>query len=200
MHGFLVALAYLDEVLGPFASRSMAMFEVSCEIAALSAQTIGELIEGLEQFEDLTEMLFRKFALVGDIAQNHFLGTELNQDAIELSIVFDVLDALFTGDLVKRGLRDIDKSAFYQLGHLAVEEGQQEGPDVRAVDIRIGHDDDFMIAQLVETEGTLAVAVANSSAYGGDHRANFVILKDFIQAGFFHINELAADREDRLEF
>ena len=36
-----------------------------------------------------------------------------------------------------------------QFGHLAVEEGQQQGADVGAVDVGVGHDDDAVVTQLV---------------------------------------------------
>jgi hypothetical protein len=38
------------------------------------------------------------------------------------------------------------------LGHLPVEEGQQQRADVRAVDVGVGHDHDLVVAQLVERE------------------------------------------------
>ena len=40
--------------------------------------------------------------------------------------------------LVQRRLRDVDVPALHQLGHLAVEEGQQQGADVSAIDVGIG--------------------------------------------------------------
>jgi hypothetical protein len=55
-------------------------------------------------------------------------------------------------DLVQRRLRDVDVAALHQLGHLAVEEGQQQGADVRAVHVGVGHDDDAVVAQLGDVE------------------------------------------------
>ncbi len=43
-------------------------------------------------------------------------------------------------------------AAIDQLPHLAVEQRQQQGADVGAVDVRIGHDDDAVVAQLVDVE------------------------------------------------
>ena len=55
-------------------------------------------------------------------------------------------------DLVQRRLRDVDVTALDQHRHLAVEEGQQQRADVRAVDVGVGHDDDAVVAQLVDVE------------------------------------------------
>jgi hypothetical protein len=54
--------------------------------------------------------------------------------------------------LVERRLRDVDVAALDQLRHLPVEERQQQRADVRAVDVGVGHDDDAVVAQLVEVE------------------------------------------------
>ena len=54
--------------------------------------------------------------------------------------------------LVQRRLRDVDVAALHQLGHLAVEEGQQQRADVGAVDVGVGHDDDAVVAQLGDVE------------------------------------------------
>ena len=39
-----------------------------------------------------------------------------------------------------------------QLGHLPIEESQQQGPDMRAVDVGVGHDHDLVVAELLEVE------------------------------------------------
>ena len=54
--------------------------------------------------------------------------------------------------LVERRLRDVDVAALHQHRHLPVEEGQQQGADVRAVHVGVGHDDDAVVAQLVGVE------------------------------------------------
>ena len=54
--------------------------------------------------------------------------------------------------LVERRLGDIDVAALDELGHLAVEERQQQRADVRAVDVGVRHDDDAVIAEVREVE------------------------------------------------
>jgi hypothetical protein len=46
--------------------------------------------------------------------------------------------------------------------HLPIEEGQQQRADVRTVDVGVGHDDDAVIAQLVDVEFVLADAAARA--------------------------------------
>ena len=51
-----------------------------------------------------------------------------------------------------------------------------------AVDIGIGHDDNFMIAQLRHVD-----FLADPRAEGGDHRTDFVVVKNTVQTGFFNV-------------
>ena len=74
------------------------------------------------------------------------------QEGIKLATVFQVLLVLAMLDLVQRRLGDVDVTTFHQRGHLAVEEGEKQGADVRAVDIGIRHDDDAVVAQLLDVE------------------------------------------------
>ena len=66
--------------------------------------------------------------------------------------VFEVL-LFFAGfDFVKGRLRDVNVAAFNQLGHLTVEQREQQCADVSAVDVRVGHDDDAVVTQFVRVE------------------------------------------------
>ena len=85
--------------------------------------------------------------------------------------VLEVLLVLAVLDLVQRRLRDVDVPAFHQHRHLPVEEGQQQGADVGAVDVGVGHDDDAVVAQLGDVEVVLAlaaVAAAGAPAIRGE--------------------------------
>ena len=63
-----------------------------------------------------------------------------------------------------------------------------------AVDVRIGHDDDAMVAQLGELE-----VVADAGAERGDQRADLVGAQDLVEARPLDVQDLAAQRQDRLE-
>ncbi len=55
-----------------------------------------------------------------------------------------------------------------------------------------------MVAEFFQVEGPLPFAVADAGADGGDHGADFGVLKDLVEAGFFDVDKLAADGEDGL--
>ena len=78
---------------------------------------------------------------------------------------------------------------------MAVEEGQQQCSDMGSVDVGVGHDDDLMVAQFLQ----LKPVAADSASESGDHGADFLVLQDFVQPGFLHIEDFTADRQDRLE-
>src|SRR5690606_28896359 len=66
-------------------------------------------------------------------------------------------------DLVKRRLRDIDIAGINQRAEESVEQSEQESSDVRAVDIGIGRDDDFVVAEFLNIE-----SVSDGSAESHD--------------------------------
>ena len=88
------------------------------------------------------------------------LQRDAQQVLLQLVVVLEVDLFLALLRLVQRRLRDVDVAALDQLGHLPVEERQQQRADVRAVDVRVGHDDDAVIAQLVGVVLVLAEAGA----------------------------------------
>ena len=77
----------------------------------------------------------------------------------ELVIVLDIALVLAVLDPVQRRLRNVDVAVLDQQRHLPIEQRQQQRADVRAVDVGVGHDDDAVIAQLVEVE-TIGVSGA----------------------------------------
>jgi hypothetical protein len=87
--------------------------------------------------------------------------------------------------------------AFDDLWHVAVEEGQQERPDVGPVDVGVGHDDDPVVAQLGDVE---AVAdPLDPSPEGDDERPDVLAGDDLVEPGLLHVDDLPAQRQDRLE-
>ena len=113
-------------------------------------------------------------------------------------VVLNVLLALLAGHLVERRLGDVEVAGPDQLRHVAAEEGQQQRPDVGAIDVGIGHDDDLVVAHLLEVEGSFLVAVSDPRPEGGDHRLDFLVLKRLVQAGLLDVDDLAPERQDRL--
>src|SRR5690606_24446766 len=118
------------------------------------------------------------------------LQHELGFLGVVLQVAFFAADL----DLVERRLGDVDVAACDQRRHLAVEQGQQQGPDVGAVDVRVGHDDDAVVAQLVDVE-----VGPDAGAQGGDQRGDLFAGQQPVEARLFDVQHLAAQRQDGLE-
>src|SRR5260221_898354 len=91
-------------------------------------------------------------ALAAGKRQHTVLQTFIDEMIFKFALVLEVALRLAARRLVKRRLRDEEMAAFDQLRHLAIEEGEQQRADMCAVDIGVGHDDDFVVAQFVGIE------------------------------------------------
>ena len=198
LDAFVVTVTDDDEIRGK-SPLGGAGVQVGFEFTAKATDRLARFLETVEQFKDLLEGCRGDLLLVGERDELEFLGAERDEDAIELNVVIDVLLTLLALDLVKRGLRDEDVTAADELRHLVVEEGQEQSPDVGAVDVGIGHDDDAAVAELLDVEGSLLIAVTDAGADGRDHGLDLGILEDLVEAGLLDVDQLSADREDRLE-
>ena len=67
-----------------------------------------------------------------------------------------------------------------------------------AVHVRIRHDNDFIIAKFADIK-IIAVALGETTPKGIDHRFNFSVCQDFIDARLFHIENLSPDGKDCLK-
>ncbi len=115
---------------------------------------------------------------------------------VEGALVLEVEILLPFADAVERGLRDVEVALLQHLGHLAEEEGEEQGPDVRAVDVGVGHQDDLVVAQLVDLE---AAGVVDAAAERGDQGPHLGGAEHAVEAGALHVEDLALEREDGLE-
>ncbi len=77
--------------------------------------------------------------------------------------------------------------------HIAEEEGEHQGADVRAVHIGIGHDEHFVIPQLGDIK-----LFSDAAAQSQHHRHQLVVAIDAVGAGLFHVEHLAPQWEDGL--
>ncbi len=68
---------------------------------------------------------------------------------------------------------------------------------MRTIHIRIGHDHDLVIAKLCDIE-IIAVAFGKTAAKGIDHGLDLRVGQHLVNAGLLHVQDLAADRQDRL--
>ncbi len=95
----------------------------------------------------------------------------------------------------QRRLRDEDVAALDQFLHVAEEERQQQRADVAAVDVGVGHQDDFAVAQL----GRIEIVLRDAGAERGDHGANFFVRQHLVVARFLDVENFSLERKDRLE-
>ena len=97
-------------------------------------------------------------------------------------------------------------TTLHQVRHLSVEEGEQQGANVRTVNVGVGHDDDAVVAQFVDIEvvGAALARVcgdfANARAKRCDERDNFSAGQQLFVTCFFDVQDLAAQRQNGLEF
>ena len=118
---------------------------------------------------------------------------------VQLEVVLQVALLASLLDLVERRLGDVDVAALDQLGHLAVEEREQQRADVAAVHVRVGHDDDAVIAQLLDLEVVGPQTGADARAQHGDQRGHLLGGQQLVKAGLLDVEHLAAQRQDGLE-
>ena len=135
----------------------------------------------------------RQFLTRGQ-AQNHSVKALSHQIIIQARLVFEVNFGLPARHLIERRLRDIEVSAFNDFGHLAEEEREQKRPNVRAVNVRVGHDDDLVVAQLVDVE----LVTADPGAQSGDQRADFLAAEHPVETRAFHVQDFTTQGQNRL--
>ncbi len=126
--------------------------------------------------------------------QHLVLDALLDQECVHLGIVLQVTLGLAALGLIERRLGDIEIALVDDLAHLPVEEGEQQRADVGAVDVGIGHDDDAVIAQLLDIE----IVAADAGAQRRDQRADLVGRQHLVEARALDVEDLAAQRQHRL--
>src|SRR6185437_5092046 len=132
----------------------------------------------------------------GSKPQHGLLDPGGDQIVLQRALVLEILLGLAAVDLIERKLRDVDVAAFDQLFHLPEEEGQQQRANVGAVHVRVGHDDDLVIAQLVGIE----LVAPDAGAERRDQRADLLARQHLVEARALDVQNLAPKRQDGLEF
>ena len=117
----------------------------------------------------------------------------IDEVIFERGVILQIHLAAPLCDFVERRLGDVEMAILDDLGHLAVEEGEQQRADMRAVDVGVGHDHDLVIAQLFDVE-----FVADPGAERLNQRADFLRRNDAVEARPFDVQNLALQRQDRL--
>ena len=80
-----------------------------------------------------------------------------------------------------------------ELPHGAVDEREDQRPDVGAVDVGVGHHDDPAVADVLDRE-----LVAEAGADRRDHRLDLVVREHLVDPVLLAVDDLPAQRQDRL--
>ena len=123
-------------------------------------EPVGQRVHFTELFDQLLQRVIGNARCILIHVQAGVFQGGLGQVAIQCGIVLQVLLLLATFHFVQWRLGNIDITALNQLRHLAEKERQQQGANVGAVHIGIGHDDDVVVAQFVDIELSAADATA----------------------------------------
>ena len=117
----------------------------------LVAQALFDFVEEAEVLVELRDEFGEGLALDAGaavaVAQHHSFGGALHHHLYVLTLVLDVLLEAALLDLEERRLRDVDVAALDEFRHVAEEEGEQQGADVRSVHVGIGHQDQLAVAK-----------------------------------------------------
>ena len=100
-------------------------------------------------------------------------------------------------DRIKRCLRDEDMALLDQLREVPIEEGEQQRLDVRAVHVRVGHDDHLAVAKVVEHR----IRRVRHMGIDAEGHRDVVHLGIAVELGRIHlegVEDLALQRKDRL--
>src|SRR5437879_2059276 len=122
------------------------------------------------------------------------LGGPPHQFLRELALVADVAVHLAALDAIEGRLGDIHMPPLDELFHVAKEKRQQQGADVAAVHVRVGHQDHFVITQAAGVE----IVLADSRSQGGDDGADFLVAQHLVVACLLHVQDLSFKGQDSL--
>ena len=108
----------------------------------------------------------------------------------------------------ERGLRDVHVAPIDQFMHLAKQEREQERSDVASIDVRIRHQDDFVVPGAAQIEGFLVILAffrviplaTDARPQGHDERANLFARQHLVEPRFFDVEDFSFQRQDGLKF
>ena len=135
---------------------------------------------------------------VGPLAAAHAqaLDPVLEEEAVERRLVLQVDVLLAAPRAVERRLRDVEIPVLDELGHLPVEEREKQRADVAAVDVGVGHQDDLVVAELLDVEAAPSPMPQPSAAMSVPISAR---REHLVEARALDVQDLPLERQDRLE-
>ena len=169
-------------------------------------QRLGQLgrIHPVQRFEAINDVQIRTgYPLENRIVdgrrilrhvQPRSFEARLQEVGVHLVVVLEVALLAAFADLVERRQGDEDMPRVNQLRHVPEEKRQQQRPDVGSVDIRVGHDDHAVVAELLELE----VAPTDAAPERGHERAHLRRRQHLVEARLLDVEDLALQRQDGL--
>ena len=150
---------------------------------------------GDQPVQQLLEVRARDLGAGRQNAHDARFGRALDEIGLELALVLDVGLGLAALDAEERRLRDVDVAVLDHFRQLAIEEREQQRPDVRSVHVGVGHDDDAVIPEL----GDVEIFRADAAAERRDHRPDLVVAEHLIEPRLLDVENLSLERQNRLE-
>src|SRR6266480_2615631 len=142
------------------------------------------------RFPQLVGVHLAETLVAGDLRLSRHLG----QLPILLLFGVGVTDLFPASDLVERRLCDVQIFAGDHLRHVAKEKCQQQCTNVRTIYVSIGHYQYVMISEFTGIK-----FLADTRPERGDQVADLLRGEDLVFAGLLDVEDLAAQRQDRLE-
>ena len=103
-------------------------------------------------------------------------AVQLLDHAIFFSVAIGVLDLSAILDAVQWWLGNVQATVVYESLHPAEEESKDQCPDMRTIDIGVGHDDDLLVADFIYVE-----LVAFASAHRRHQGPDLLVAKDAVR-------------------
>ena len=98
--------------------------------------------------------------------------------------------------LVERRLRNVDVATLDELRHLPVEEREQKRADMGTVHVRVRHDDDPVVSQLV---GVVFI-LAKTAAQGRNQRRDLCRRDEFLESCLLDVQNFSLQWKNGLKF
>ena len=133
-------------------------------------------------------------AIVAAHHKTRMRNREVHKRLIHLAIIQHVLRVSSANHLIQRRLCDEDLPLTHEFAHLTEEKGEQQRADVRAIDIGVSHDDDAAVAEFRDVE-----VFADAALQRLNENANFFEAEHLVEARLLDVEELSAQRKDRLQ-
>src|SRR5699024_3915216 len=114
-----------------------------------------------------------------------WLWWQLFNEVIFFFISIKVSHHLTLTNLIQRWLGDINISCINDRTHVSVKQCQQQGSNMRTIDIGIGHDDNFVISSFRNIE-----VFSKTSTHSCKEGSDFFVSQNLVHRGLFNVQNL----------